>query len=169
MSNESAHGPSVAVAMGEQRGTQAWPEDVERFFHRAVGDCFSMWPWLQLRDGRRWRRWFWRREEKLPDIDVFERKGQIVIRANLRGRRPENIDVWAESDILVVRSRRDVEAEIRHGDCCERAAGEFTRGMRLPAGIHAMAIGAIYSNGVLELTISRPGAPETKMITLQAE
>lgn len=166
MSDESGHGRSVAVAIGEPRGRLAWPEDVERFFHRAMRDCFSMWPWLHL-GGR--RRWFWRREERLPDVDVFERKGQIVMRADLRGRKPEDIDVSVEGRVLVVHSRRDAEVEIRDGDCCERAAGEFTRGIRSPDGIHAEAIGASYRNGVLELRISRPSAPETKMITLQAE
>jgi HSP20 family molecular chaperone IbpA len=166
MSDESGHGRSVAVAIGEPRGRLAWPEDVERFFHRAMRDCFSMWPWLHL-SGRRRR--FWRREERLPDVDFFERKGQIVMRADLRGRKTEDIDVLAQRDRLVVHSRREAEVEIYDQDCCELAAGEFTRGIRLPQGIHAEAIGASYRNGVLEVTIPRPSAPETKMITLQAE
>lgn len=167
MSDESGHGRSVAVAIGEPRGRLAWPDDVERFFDRAMRDIFSRWPWVHL-DGR--RRWIWRREERLPDVDVFERKGQIVMRADLRGRKPENIDVSAESDMLVVHSRREAQAEISDEDCCcERATSEFTRGIRLPEGIHAEAIGASYRNGVLEVTIPRPSAPETKMITLQAE
>ena len=143
MNTESADGPSAAAAVRKQRGTLAWPEDVERLFHRAVRDCFSIWPWLQLRDGRRRQRWFWRPEERLPDVDVFERERQIVIRADLQGRKPEDIDVWAESDMLVVQSRRDLEPDVRAGDCCERAAPEFTRDIRLPEGIRANAEGGV--------------------------
>jgi HSP20 family protein len=166
MSDEPEQAGNVALGEREPRGRLAWPEDVERYFDRAMRDFFSTWPWLHLGRGPRW---IWRREERLPDIEAFERRAQIVVRVDLPVRKPEDIDVSAESGMLVVHSRRKVEAEISDEDRCERAAGEFTRSIRLPEGINAEAIGASYQDGVLEVTIPRPGAPEAKMVTVQVK
>ena len=146
-----------AVAVQERRHGRllAWPEELERYFDRR----FREWP---LR--------FWRRPEAagawLPDMDVFEKDGKLVVRTDLPGMTAENIDVSIEGDVLTIKGKREEEKEIKEADyfCSERASGEFFRTIRLPEGVSADAFEAHYDNGVLEVTVPRPAKAETKTV-----
>jgi HSP20 family protein len=104
----------------------------------------------------------WRRRPRLgweegwlPDIDVFEREGKLVVRADLPGMKRDDIEVAVEGDSLVVRGQRREEREVKDEDyyCCERAVGEFSRAIGLPEGADAEQIEATYQDGVLEVTV----------------
>jgi HSP20 family protein len=151
----------VTVEEKRPRRLLAWPEDMERYFDRRMRD-FS-WPF------RRWRRpvmeaWF-------PDVDVFEREGKIVIRADLPGMRPEDVDVTVERDVLTIKGHREEEKEIKEENyySSERAFGEFSRTVRLPEGAATDAIEATCADGVLEVTIPRPSAPAAKSVKVQVK
>lgn len=153
---------SVAVQERRPRRLFPWPEDVERYFDRRMRE-FAAWPF------RRPRRpaieaWF-------PDIDVFEREGKILIRADLPGMKAENVEVTLEGDLLTVKGRREEEKEVKEENyyCSERAFGEFSRTIRLPEGADVDAIEATCSDGVLEVTIPRPAAPEAKAVKVQVK
>jgi HSP20 family protein len=105
-------------------------------------------------------------QEWLPDIDVFEREGKIVIRADLPGMKREEIQVAVEADMLTIRGRREEAKEVKEEDyyCSERSTGEFSRTMRLPEGVGVEAIEATYDNGVLEVTVPRPAAQGKKAV-----
>jgi HSP20 family protein len=143
----------VAVLERKPRKLLAWPEEFERYFDRR----FREWPMR-----------FWRRPEVteawLPDVDVFEREGKIVVRTDLPGMRSEDIDVSVEDDVLTIKGRREEEEEVKEDDyyCSERASGEFMRTIRLPESVTAETVDAHYENGVLELTIPKPAAAEAK-------
>lgn len=63
--------------------------------------------------------------------------------------------------ILHIRKKgKEVEEKDYHFS--ERAAGEFTRAIRLPEGTKADSIEATYADGVLKVTIPRSKAPEGK-------
>jgi HSP20 family protein len=106
----------------------------------------------------------WRPEEWLPDTDVFEREGQVVVRVVRR----EDIEVAAEGDKLVIRGRREEEKEVKEEGYyfCERASGEFQLSIGLPEGTNTEAIEATYQDVVLEVTVPRPTPPEAKKITI---
>ena len=151
----------VTVEEKRPRRLLAWPEDMERYFDRRMRDF--TWPF------RRWRRtvmeaWF-------PDVDVFEREGKIVIRADLPGMKPEDVDVSVEGDLLTIKGRREEEKEIKEENyySCERAFGEFSRTVRLPEGAATDTIEATCANGVLEVTIPRPSAPAAKSVKVEVK
>ena len=151
-----------SVAVQERRPARllAWPEELERYFDRR----FREWP---LR--------FWRRPEAaeawLPDIDVFEKDGKLVIRTDLPGMTAENIDVSVEGDVLTIKGRREEEKEVKeeHYYCSERATGEFFRTIRLPEGVSADTFEAHYDEGVLEVTVPKPTKGETKSVKVQVK
>ena len=152
---------SIAVQERRPRRLLAWPEDMERYFDRRMRDF--AWPF------RRWRRpvmeaWF-------PDVDVFEREGKIVIRADVPGMRPEDVDVTVEGDLLTIKGHREEEKEIKEENyySSERAFGEFTRTVRLPEGAATDAIEASCAAGVLEVTVPRPSAPAAKSVKVQVK
>ena len=153
---------SIAVQEKRPRRLLTWPEDMERYFDRRMRD-FAAWPF------RRFRRslaeaWF-------PDIDVFEREGKVVVRADLPGMKPEDVEVTVEGDLLTIKGRREEEKEVKEENyyCSERAFGEFSRTVRLPEGAATDAIEATCSDGILEVTILRPASPELKSVKVQVK
>ncbi len=152
----------VTVQEKRPRRLLAWPEDMERYFDRRMRD-FATWPFRRLRRPVM-EAWF-------PDIDVFQREGKIVIRADLPGMRPEDVDVTVEGDLLTIKGRREEEKETKEENyySSERAFGEFSRTVRLPEGTATDAIEATCANGVLEVTTPRPSAPAAKSVKVQVK
>jgi len=140
---------STAVEERRPRRLLSWPEDFERYFDRRM---------------REWPLRFWRRPQEtgawIPDLDVFEKDGKVIVRTDLPGMRPEDIDVTMEGDVLTIKGHRAEEKEVKETDyyCSERATGEFLRTVRLPEGVAGDKIEAHYENGVLEVTVPKPAA-----------
>lgn len=152
---------------GKQKDTAAvryepretlWPREIERFLERA---------WIPRPAIRRWRR-PWMPEEWVPDMDIFESAGKVVIRADLPGTKREDIQVRVEGDRLIVHGHREKTEEVKEKGYYhnERRTGAFTRAIPLPAGFNPEAIEATYNNGLLEVTIPMPAAAEPKPIQI---
>jgi HSP20 family protein len=158
----------IAVRERERPGRpMLWPDDMERFFTRAMRG-FDMGPW---RGFGRLRPMISRTEAWLPDMDVLEQEGKLVVRMDLPGMKREDIDVAIEGDMLVVSGHRAEEKEVKEEDyyCTERSSGSFRRAVRLPEGANADAIEANYQDGVLEVRIPRPAAPEPKKLKVDVK
>ena len=136
-------------AMMERRPWWAWPEEMPGLLGRRMR--------FGLRPMREWLR---ETEEWLPDIDMFRKDDTLVIRADVPGIKPEDIEITVEGDILTIKGHREEEKEIKEEDyyCSERATGEFVRTVRLPEGVSADQIEAHRENGVLEVNIPAPKA-----------
>ena len=102
---------------------------------------------------------------------MFQREGKVIVRTDLPGLKREDIDVEVEDGSLAIHGRREEEKEVKQEDyyCCERASGEFSRSISLPEGVTPESIEAVCDNGVLEVSIPRPAAPEAKKITVQVK
>jgi len=146
------------LAVREQPRNLLWPPEFDRFFERA---------WIPWTATRRWRR-PWMPEEWMPDIDVFERDGKLVVRADLPGMKREDLEVRVQGETLIVKGRREEEKEIEEKDYhhSERRTGAFTRTVALPDGFDPGTIEATYTDGVLEVTIPKPAAAEPKPVQI---
>lgn len=146
-------------AVVERKPWWTWPEEMMPglFARRMRGFGF-----------RPLREWMRETEEWLPDIDMFRKDDTIVIRADVPGIKPENIDISVEGDVLTIKGRREEEKEVKEEDyyCSERATGEFVRTVRLPEGVTADQIEASRENGVLEVKIPAPKAAESKAVKI---
>ncbi len=151
---------SVIPRWREPRQLLTWPEEMERFFGRSM-------PWR----GFGHRPWGWWDERWVPEVDVFEEEGKIVVRADLPGMKLEDIEVTLEWGTLTIRGRRQEAKEVKEEDyyCSERATGEFSRSIGLPQGIKEEDIQAKYQNGVLEISIPRPGGHKARKVNVQGE
>ena len=100
------------------------------------------------------RRW-------VPAVDVLQRDGDLVIRAELPGIDPErDVEITLQENVLTIRGERRYED---HGNGngvhrYESAYGTFQRSVLLPKGVTEKDINATYENGILELVV--PGAVE---------
>lgn len=88
-----------------------------------------------------------------PRVDVFERDTDLVVRVDVAGVDPDDIDITIEGRTLTVSGSRSSEERIeeRGYHRQEIFAGEFRRTLVLPAGIDADAITANTDNGMLEI------------------
>jgi HSP20 family protein len=104
-------------------------------------------------------------DEWMPDMDIFEREGKLFVRADLPGMKREDLQVRLEGETLVVHGQRE-EKEVNEKDYhhCERRTGAFTRKVALPDGLNPETIEATYKDGVLEVTIPKPAAAESKPV-----
>jgi len=119
---------------------------------------------------RRWRR-PWMSDEWFPDVDVFERNGKLVVRADLPGMKRDDITVKVDGDVLTISGHREEKEEIKEADYyrTERQTGAFTRALRLPDGLNADQIEATYDNGVLEVAVPKPAAATPKPIEVKVK
>jgi HSP20 family protein len=104
----------------------------------------------------------------MPSTDVYEKDGNLVVKAELPGMKKEDIEVTLDQGDLVIRGERKAESEVTEEDYyrLERSYGSFYR--RLPLGFHVTAeqIAASYHDGVLEVRIPKPKQeqPQAKKI-----
>jgi HSP20 family protein len=138
-----------------------FPYDVDRLFEHLSRNPFARLTQRIPFAGEHW----------LPEVDVLEKEGQVVIRADLPGVKKEDVQVAIEGDLLTIRGSRHEEKEVKEKDYyrSERSMGEFQRTIALPDGTSAEAIKASYQDGVLEVTIPRPNAPASKRIEVKVQ
>lgn len=105
----------------------------------------------------------------LPAVEVFEREGQVVMRADLPGLKREEITVEVTDGSLTIAGERKVEQEIKEQDYyrCERSYGTFRRTIPLPTGVEKGKIAATYKDGVLEVTLPKAKGPEATKVAIQ--
>ena len=93
-----------------------------------------------------------------PQIETFEREGQLVIRADLPGLTKDDVNVEINDDAIIISGeRRNENEEQREGYYrSERSYGSFFRTIPLPQGVNADDANATFNNGVLEITMKAP-------------
>lgn len=92
-----------------------------------------------------------------PAVDVHEEKDHYLIRADLPGVQPQDIDVTLENGLLTLRGKRleETHAEENGWQHHERLSGSFFRRFNLPESADAEQVSAKSDNGVLEITIPK--------------
>jgi len=91
----------------------------------------------------------------MPRVDVRQRDGALVIRADLPGVRQEDIQVDVEAGALTIRGERHEEHEEGEGQNrrTEVTYGSFLRTIPLPEAADVDQATAHFSNGVLEVSV----------------
>ena len=104
-----------------------------------------------------------------PAVDIVEKDGAYLVKAELPGLAPENIDVQVENDVLTVRGERKYENEEERGGYrrVERSYGSFARSFVLPKGTKVDAIEAQVAHGVLTVTIPKPEAVTARKVEVK--
>ncbi len=137
-------------------------KDMERFF----GDIFEPFP--------RRRRWWLRPTEPgvvVPNIDMYDKKDEIVVKAELPGVEKDNVELTISKDSLTIKGETKKEQEIKEEDyyCSERSYGSFLRTIALPVGIDADKAKATFKNGVIEIRLPKIEEVKPKEIKVQVE
>jgi HSP20 family protein len=128
--------------------------------------------------GRRARPWWperWFREEDLdvrvPTVDVYEEKDDIVVKAELPGMDKDNIEVNLTDHTLTIKGEKKKEEDVKEENYhrSERSYGTFLRTLELPKDVHADKVKASFKNGILEVRIPKTEGAKAKEIKVKVE
>jgi HSP20 family protein len=109
-----------------------------------------------------------------PSVDVTTRGDDLVMKADLPGIKPENMQIECDDNRLVIRgetgneqSQEDKERGYRYS---ERNYGSFYRTIPLPQSVNPDNAKAAFNDGVLEVTFpggARSLAPQRRSIEIE--
>jgi HSP20 family protein len=93
-----------------------------------------------------------------PAVEVFEREGHLVVRAELPGLKSEDVKVEMTDEGLIIQGERKREHEERGEGFyrSERSYGQFYRLIPLPEEANAEEAKAEFNQGVLEVSVPVP-------------
>ena len=102
------------------------------------------------------------RPEVYPPLNIYDDGETFIVRAEVPGVDPKNIDVEATGDTLTLRGERTLPEAGANASYHrrERDAGQFRRAFTLPKPIDNSKVMASCTNGVLEVRL--PYAEEAK-------
>jgi HSP20 family protein len=108
---------------------------------------------------------------EFPPINVWTTDNEAIVRAELPGIEPGDVDISLIHDTLTIRGSRNPEA-MKEGETChrqERGFGQFTRSLQLPFAVEAEHVQAQFSNGILQITLPRAESDKARKITVKYE
>lgn len=105
----------------------------------------------------------------LLPMDAYITDDAIVIRADIPGIEPDDLDITLEGDTLTIRGeiKRD-DANNRKYVLLERPTGKFERTLTINTPIDNEKVEANFNNGVLTLTLPKAEAVKPRQITVKA-
>jgi HSP20 family protein len=105
-----------------------------------------------------------------PAVDIVEKDDAYLVKAELPGIAPENIDVQVENGVLTVRGERKYDnVEERSGyRRVERSYGSFARSFVLPKGTNAEDIDAQVEHGVLTVSIPKVATAAARKVEVKS-
>jgi len=106
----------------------------------------------------------------VPAVDISEEKERFVLRADLPGVMPDEINISMDKGVLSISGERSLESDSKTDGFkrVERISGKFERRFSLPDSADADSISARSSNGTLEVTIPKLPEIEHRRITVEA-
>ena len=99
--------------------------------------------------------------EWTPVIDVLESKDELIVKVEVPGIEPKEINVQLAEQILTITGEKQYEKEEKDEKFyrMERSMGAFSRSVRLPTPVDITKVTAAFKNGLLTITL-----PKTKEV-----
>jgi HSP20 family protein len=103
-----------------------------------------------------------------PAVDIYEHENNIVIKAELPGVDPKDVDIRLDNNVLTVQGERKLDNEVKKENYhrVERSYGAFTRSFTLPTTVDPGGIKAEYKDGVLRVTLPKREEAKPKQIQI---
>jgi HSP20 family protein len=140
----------------QERQLTTLRREMDRLFDR----FFEGWPFRLLAEEAGWE----------PSLDVSETAKEILVKAELPGMDPKDIDLSVRGDILTLAGERKQEKEEKGENFhrVERTYGSFSRSVRLPAEVDPGKVDATYKDGVLKITLRKTKEAASKKIEVKS-
>ena len=108
---------------------------------------------------------------RAPALESFVEDDKLVVRADLPGVDPSQLEVTIAGAMLTVRGTREERREEKQRNFIHREVsyGSFERSVSLPYPVKADAVVATYQNGVLELVMPRAAEATPRKVAVEIE
>jgi len=105
-------------------------------------------------------------EGRIPNVDMVECDGEILVKAELPGVDKKDLDVSMTKNAVTIIANTKNEEVQKEGDYyrSEITKGSFLRTLRLPADVDEDHVKAKFKDGVLELTLSKVDKADRRKI-----
>jgi HSP20 family protein len=106
-----------------------------------------------------------------PELDVAETPEAIVVKAELPGIDPKEVEISVSGETLSIRGEKKEEKEEKGKTWhrVERSYGSFLRSIDLPAPVDAERISAEAKDGVLTVTLPKTEKARARRIEVKTE
>lgn len=163
-SETSKQGSSLAP-VSEQRPRRREPISLFEEMQADLARLLDGTPFVTFPFSRSLRRMPQLAGANMPRVDIYEREGNLVVKAELPGVKKEDIDLQIADGDLVLRAERREEQEVKEENWyrMERSYGSLYRRLPMPEGVQPDQIQAKLTDGVLEVTIPKPQEKQTQV------
>ena len=105
-----------------------------------------------------------------PRVDVVETEKEVLVKAELPGVDPKEVELTVHDGVLTLRGEKKDEKEEKKKEYhrVERFFGQFYREVPLPAGADAEKITATSAQGVITIAIPKKPEIQPKKIAIKA-
>ena len=106
-----------------------------------------------------------------PSLDVSESKDKLIVKTEIAGVDPKEIDIKISGDVLTIKGEKKEEREEKDESyhLMERRYGAFSRSIQLPIEVEEKKIKANYKNGVLKITLPKSEKSNAKATKISIE
>lgn len=106
--------------------------------------------------------------EWMPVLDVVEREGEVLVKAEIPGMKKEDIKVSVKDDLLTIsgEKRQEEQEDGENWRRVERTYGSFKRLLSLPS-VDNEKVEATYKDGVLEIRLPKQESAKPKEIPIK--
>lgn len=117
------------------------------------------------------RRSITQKAKVFPAVNVSEDNDHLYIMAELPGVEPDDVDIMAEENSLILKGVRRIPGE---GDDVnyhrrEREEGSFNRKVTLPARIVPQKVEAVTKNGILKVILPKADEVKSRKIEIRIQ
>jgi HSP20 family protein len=138
-------------------------EDFERRIEDMLHRPFAMMPW--------WARGPSLAEELTPTVDIYEKGGDVVLRAEIPGMKKDDIHVDISDKTVTISGEKRKEEKTDRKDYyrLESSYGSFVRSFSLPGEVQTDKARAVFKDGVLEVRLPKTAEAASRMRQVKVE
>jgi HSP20 family protein len=106
-----------------------------------------------------------------PAVDIAEHDNEFIVKMELAGVSKEDVKISLESNILTIKGekKQEKEEENKNFHRLERSYGSFQRSFTLPTTVKSDKIDAVFTDGVLSVTLPRMEESKPKQIEVKVK
>ena len=106
-----------------------------------------------------------------PALDISETEDAVLVKAEVPGIEPSDIEISLSGDTLTIKGEKKEEREEKDKSYhrVERSYGSFARTIRIPSSVDPDKIEAKYDKGVLAVTMPKKEEEKGKKIDIKVK
>jgi HSP20 family protein len=104
-------------------------------------------------------------------LDMYQTDNDVVVKANVPGMDPEEVDITITGDTVTIRGEHKEEQETKDQDYFRKEIryGNFNRSVTMPVPVKSDKAEATFENGILTLTLPKAEEAKPKQIKVKAK